>query len=143
MLHSITTENTHMTATVDEKNAENDMLKKLREMLDGDESVIVVGGTLSPGDIPATEEAVAPEEAEEPKLPMEIAVERALFSLGEIAIYGSYGRSAECAREAQEAFDIITEIKTKYEEQNRIVDILSGRLPPPQNNSEMDDEENN
>ena len=32
--------------------------------------------------------------------PMVQAIERALLSLSEIAIYGTYGRSAECEREA-------------------------------------------
>ena len=59
--------------------------------------------------------------------PLEEAVDKALYSLNEIILYGTYGRSGECAREAQEALDTIKILKEKYEEQNRMMDILTSK----------------
>jgi len=93
---------------------ENDMLKKLRELM---------GGGEHPEEVQVEEPPATP--------PLEEAIERALYSLSEIAIYGSYGRSDECAREAQEAYDIVKALKDKYDEQNKIMDVLSGKVPMP------------
>ena len=94
---------------------ENDMMKKLKELF---------------GEHPS-EETQEQEPEPEPQPPLEAAIERALYSLSEIAIYGSYGRSDECAREAQEAYDIVKALKDKYDEQNKIMDVLSGKVPMP------------
>lgn len=114
-------------ATEAEKNLvkeelENDMMKKIKEMFGGEAPV----------------DGAEQVDEVEPTPPLEEAIERALHSLSEIAIYGTYGRSEECAREAQEAYDIIKALKEKYDEQNQIIDALSGRLPTPELESEDD-----
>ena len=48
-------------------------------------------------------------------------IKRAILSLGEIEIMGSYGRAAECAREAVEAVDRINELRGKFNDATRII----------------------
>lgn len=86
----------------------SDMLDKMKDLLENGEGVV-------------------PEVVVDPTPPLEEALERALYSLSEIATYATYGRSAECAREAQEAFEHLTALKEKHEEQEKMMDILSGR----------------
>lgn len=102
---------------------ENDMLKKLKEIFDDSE-------------LPDE-----PQIEEQPTIaPLEEAIERALYSLSEIAIYGSYGRSDECAREAQEAYDIVKALKDKHDEQTKIIDVLSGKIKMPDGEFPEDNE---
>lgn len=86
---------------------ENDMMKKLKEIF---------------GKGVPEEHA---EEEVEPRPPLEEAIERAIYSLGEIAILSEYGRTAQAAEEAREALEVISALKQKYDEQNAIMDALS------------------
>lgn len=70
-------------------------------------------------------EEVDPDEPVESGSPLELAVEQALLSLNEIIIFGDYGRSAECAREARQAFEIISALSEKFKEQTRMMEVLS------------------
>jgi hypothetical protein len=49
--------------------------------------------------------------------PLEEAVAKALYSLDEIKIYGTYNRPSECVREATEAYDAIKALWVLYQEQ--------------------------
>jgi hypothetical protein len=61
----------------------------------------------------------------EPVLPpLEEAVTKALYHLDEIKVYGTYGRSGECVREANEAYDAVKKLYDKYLEQQAIMDAL-------------------
>jgi hypothetical protein len=57
--------------------------------------------------------------------PLEVAVEKAILALTEISIYGTYGRADSCATEANDALEQIKALKATYDEQNKIIDILS------------------
>ena len=85
------------------KEIENDMIKRLRDLLgQGDDNDI--------NGIEVVYEDHTP--------PLEAALERALHSLKEISIYGSYGRSAECMREADATLEALNAYKAKWLEQN-------------------------
>jgi len=56
--------------------------------------------------------------------PLEEAVAKALYHLDEIKIYGTYGRSGECVREATEAYDAVKALWEKYLEQQAIMEAL-------------------
>jgi len=103
---------------------ENDMIKKLKEMFDKSGM--------------GSEESA--EEVVEPQPPLEAAIERALFSLNEIYIFAEYGRTAEAAREAKEALDVITALKQKWDEQNAIMEALSN--PESRNRQNSFDHDN-
>lgn len=85
---------------------ENEMLKKIKEMLGEDD--------------PSLEDMI-----EEPTPPLEEALERALYALSEIVIYAEYGRSKEAAREATEALEALNMLKTKWIDQNKIMETLT------------------
>jgi len=87
------------------KEIENDMIKKMRELFDQEEAT----------DIDSIDVV---DTYEDPTPPLEAALERALHSLKEISIYGSYGRSAECMREADATLEALNIYKTKWLEQN-------------------------
>ena len=94
----------------------SDMLDKMKEILDKEIAK----------DIEKPEDGVPP---------LEQAMNRAIFSLGEILLYSGYGRPQEAAREAKEALEVISEIKKKYDEQNAIMEALSN---PPEENQDDD-----
>jgi len=54
------------------------------------------------------------------------ALEKAMFVLGEIEIYGAYGRADQCRSEATEVLTILRAAKFKYDEQQKIMDALTG-----------------
>jgi hypothetical protein len=56
--------------------------------------------------------------------PLEEAVVKSLYHLDEIKVYGTYGRSNECVREANEAYDAVRALYDKYLEQQKIMDAL-------------------
>lgn len=58
------------------------------------------------------------------KDPLEEAVQAAIYSLEEIRLYATYGRTSECEREATEALEKIVTLHTKWSEQNAIMDAL-------------------
>lgn len=64
--------------------------------------------------------------------PLEEALYRALYSLEEIRLYASYGRSQECVREATECRDKLTALRDKWIEQTQIMDALTA---PVENNT--------
>jgi len=64
---------------------------------------------------------------EEARPPLEEAIDLAIFTLGEIALYATYGRAGEVLRETNELLTTIKALKEKYEEQQKMMDILSGR----------------
>ena len=84
----------------------SDMLDKMKEILEQTEQ----------GEIEKPIDGVPP---------LEQAMNRAIFSLGEIILYADYNRPQEAAREAKEALEVITEIKKKYDEQNAIMEALT------------------
>lgn len=88
----------------------SEMLDKMKEILENGE------------DTPA-------EEIVDPTPPLEEALERAIYSLREISLYATYGRAAECQREASETLEVLNALKAKHEEQTKMMDILSGRDP--------------
>jgi hypothetical protein len=56
-----------------------------------------------------------------PKLPpLEEAINRAIFSLGEIALYATYGRSQECEREARETIEALNTLKVQWGNENTL-----------------------
>lgn len=76
-------------------------------------------------------------EAEQPEEevgdPMDLltgAIDRAIEALETISIYGQYGRSDECAREAVEAGSFVKRLKMKYDEQVRLIEILKSPANP-------------
>lgn len=96
----------------------SDMLDKMKEILEQTEQ----------GEIEKPIDGVPP---------LEQAMNRAIFSLGEIILYADYNRPQEAAREAKEALEVITEIKKKYDEQNAIMEALT---KPAGQENEDDDE---
>lgn len=87
------------------KEIENEMVRRMRELLGQGEDNDIDG-------------IVVVEEYEDPTPPLEAALERALYSLKEISIYGSYGRSSECMREADATLEALNKYKAKWLEQN-------------------------
>jgi hypothetical protein len=53
--------------------------------------------------------------------------DQALYSLNEIMIYGTYGRTDACVAEAQRTIEILTDLRTRWEGQNKLIEILSDR----------------
>ena len=94
-----------------ENNNMSEFLDKIKEKLDS-------------GDIDGTDD----DENLPSRPPLEEAIDHAIRSLDEIAIYGSYGRASECSREAADALVVIKALKEKYEEQQKIMDILSDNV---------------
>ncbi len=98
----------------------SEMLDKMKEILNG------------------TAEHTAEEEVEENTgPPLEEAVAKALHSLGEIVIFGDYGRAGECAREARDALVVIAALKEKYDEQQRIMDALQNPAQPEEDEDDV------
>jgi hypothetical protein len=64
------------------------------------------------------------------KEPLEEAVQAAIYSLEEIRLYASYGRTSECEREATEALEKIVVLHTKWSERNAIMDALKAPAEP-------------
>lgn len=87
----------------------SEMIDKMREIFNKDNGI----------DDSATEST---------RPPLEEAIDRALFVLNEIELYATYGRSGEAAREAKEAIAELTALKTKHEEQTKIMEVLSGKV---------------
>ena len=67
---------------------------------------------------------------EEARPPLEEAIDLAIFTLGEIVLYATYGRAGEVLREAKEALEALKILKAKYEDQEKMMDILSNKDNP-------------
>lgn len=123
---------TALANAAEKERLKNEVIERLKRMLGGDTTSAPavtpeVESTL-PIEAPASEHSADAEDTGElPVPPLEDAVNRAIFSLGEIAIFSDYGRYEEAAREAREALDAIQLLKTKYDEQNEIIAALSGK----------------
>jgi hypothetical protein len=56
--------------------------------------------------------------------PLEEAVAHAINALGDIVLYGEYGRADSCATVARDALIVVRTLKEKYEEEVRIMEAL-------------------
>lgn len=119
-----------------------EMENRIKELFGEKEVVVVTSpGAVSHPEEEATEESVdAAQEEYNAKDPLEEAIERAIFSVGEIKIFADYNRAGECRREAEELLVILNDLKQKWDEQNAIMDALSGKTPTKIDPSYMDEE---